>query len=60
MACFSEINKRGGCNKPCSWEKFLKNNKKNSMLIRDFRAYAALQWRIANFVTSFELKDSRF
>ena len=34
---FSKINKRGGSNKACSWEIFLKKNKKNSMLIRDFR-----------------------
>ena len=33
----SKINKRGGSNKACSWENFLKKNKKNSMLIRDFR-----------------------
>ena len=31
------MNKRGGSNKACSWEIFLKKNKKNSMLIRDFR-----------------------
>ena len=31
------MNKRGGSNKACSWEFFLKKNKKNSMLIRDFR-----------------------
>ena len=37
MADFSEINKRGGSKKACSWENFLKKNKKNSMLIRDFR-----------------------
>ena len=39
MASFSEINKRGGSNKACSWENFLKKNKKNSMLIRDFRVH---------------------
>jgi len=33
---FPKSNKRGGSNKACSWEIFLK--KKNSMLIRDFRA----------------------
>ena len=33
VAGFSEINKRGGSNKTCSWENFLKKNKKNSMLI---------------------------
>ena len=37
MADFSEINKRGGSYKACSWENFLKKNKKNSMLIKDFR-----------------------
>ena len=37
VAGFSEINKRGGSNKACSWENYLKKNKKNSMLIRDFR-----------------------
>ena len=37
MAGFSEINKREGSNKTCSWEIFLKKNKKNSMVIRDFR-----------------------
>ena len=31
------MNKRGDSNKACSWEFFLKKNKKNSMLIRDFR-----------------------
>ena len=31
------MNKRGGSNKACSWENFLKKNKKNSMLIREFR-----------------------
>ena len=31
------MNKRGGSNKACSWEIFPKKNKKNSMLIRDFR-----------------------
>ena len=36
MADFSEINKRGGSNKAYSWRKFIKKNKKNSMLIRDF------------------------
>ena len=35
MAGFSEINKRGGSNKACSWGNFLKKNKKNSMFIRD-------------------------
>lgn len=34
---FPKSNKRGGSNKACSWEIFLKKNKKNSMLIRDFR-----------------------
>ena len=29
---FSEINEREGSNKACSWENFLKKNKKNSML----------------------------
>ena len=33
------MNKRGGSNKACSWEIFLKKNKKNSMLIRDFRVW---------------------
>ena len=33
----SKINKHGGSNKACSWDFFLKKNKKNSMLIRDFR-----------------------
>ena len=33
----SKINKRGGSNKGCSWENFLKKNRKNSMLIREFR-----------------------
>ena len=32
-----KFHKRGGSNKACSWENFLKKNKKNSMLIRDFR-----------------------
>jgi hypothetical protein len=32
-----KMNKHGGSNKACSWEIFLKKNKKNSMLIRDFR-----------------------
>ena len=32
-----KMNKRGGSNKACSWEFFLKKNKKNSMLIKDFR-----------------------
>ena len=41
VAGFSEINKRGGSNKACSWEIFLKKNKKNSMLIRDFRVVEA-------------------
>jgi hypothetical protein len=36
-AGFSEINKRVDSNKICSWENFLKKNKKNSMLITDFR-----------------------
>ena len=36
-ADFSEINKCEGSNKASSWENFLKKNKKNSMLIRDFR-----------------------
>ena len=31
------MNKRGGSNKACSLEFFLKKNNKNSMLIRDFR-----------------------
>ena len=31
------MNKHGDSNKACSWEFFLKKNKKNSMLIRDFR-----------------------
>ena len=31
------MNKRGGSNKACSWEIFLKKNKKNFMLIREFR-----------------------
>ena len=30
-------NKRGDSNKACSWDFSLKKNKKNSMLIRDFR-----------------------
>jgi hypothetical protein len=34
---FSEINKRGGSNKACSWEKNVRKNKENSMPIRDFR-----------------------
>ena len=34
------MNKRGDSNKACSWEFFLKKNKKNSMLIRDFRVLA--------------------
>ena len=33
VAGFIEINKRGGSNNACSWGKFLKKNKKNSMLI---------------------------
>ena len=37
VAGLAEINKRGGSNKTCSWEHFLKKNKKISMLIRDFR-----------------------
>ena len=37
VAGFSEINKRGGSNKTCSWKNLLKKNKKNSTLIRDFR-----------------------
>jgi hypothetical protein len=37
VAGFSEINKRGGSNKTFSWEKFLKKNNKNSMVIKDFR-----------------------
>ena len=40
VAGLSEINKRanrrGGSKKAC-WENFLKKNKKNSMLIREFR-----------------------
>ena len=36
------MNKRGGSNKACSWEFFLKKNKKNSMLIRDFRVSRGL------------------
>ena len=31
------MNKRGDSNKACSWDFSLKKNKKNSMLIRDFR-----------------------
>ena len=31
------MNKRGDSNKACSWEFCLKKNKKNSMLIREFR-----------------------
>ena len=42
-AGFSEINKRGGSNKAYSWENFLKKNKKNSMLIRDFRVFSMLE-----------------
>ena len=38
MAGFSEINQRGDSNNACSWENFLKKNKKNSMLNRDIRA----------------------
>ena len=34
------MNKHGGSNMACSWEFFLKKNKKNSMLIRDFRVFA--------------------
>ena len=34
MAGISEINKPGGSNKACSWEHFLKKNKKNFLLIR--------------------------
>ena len=37
MVSFSEIDKRGGSNKACSWKFFLKKNKKNSKLLRDFR-----------------------
>ena len=37
MVDFSELNKRGGSNKVCSWENFLKKNKKTPLLIRDFR-----------------------
>ena len=37
VALLSEINKRGGSNKACSWENCLKKNKKNSMFIREFR-----------------------
>ena len=40
MACFSKINKRGGSNKAGIWENFLKKNKKNSMLIREFRVFS--------------------
>ena len=31
------MNKHGGSNRACIRENFLKKNKKNSMLIRDFR-----------------------
>ena len=44
MAGFSEINKRRGSKKACCWENFLKKNKKNSMLIRDFRVVVNLQY----------------
>ena len=37
------MNKRGDSNKACSWDFFLKKNKKNSMLIRDFRVLIQLQ-----------------
>ena len=32
-AGFSKINKLGGSTKACSWENFLKRNKKNSMFL---------------------------
>ena len=40
------MNKRGGSNKACSWEIFLKKNKKNSMLIRDFRVIETMDHAI--------------
>ena len=40
------MNKRGGFNKACSREIFLKKNKKNPMLIRDFRVCNTVSIRI--------------
>ena len=52
MAGFSEINKCGGFNKACSWDNFLKKNRKNVMLIRDFRVL--LRWsRFFTFWTNY-------
>ena len=39
------MNKRGDSNKACSWEIFLKKNKKNSMLIRDFRVRGSILFK---------------
>ena len=48
---FLKINKRGGSNKACSWKNCLKKNKKNSMLIRDFRVVVNLQyWSFSIFL----------
>ena len=54
-------NKRGGSNKACSCENFLKKNEKNSMLIRDFRVPSnhfkdSMFWNLVifHFSTSFK------
>ena len=40
------MNKRGDSNKACSWDFFLKKNKKNSMLIRDFRVWTIAEYHV--------------
>ena len=50
------MNKRGDSNKACSWEFFLKKNKKNSMLIRDFRVQDLKQTDLKYILTIFTQK----
>jgi hypothetical protein len=47
QSCKIEVAKSragGGSNKACSWENFLKKNKKDSMLIRDFIVMSSLRY----------------
>jgi hypothetical protein len=50
VAGLSKINKRGGYNKACSWENYLKKNKKNSTVIRDFRVHRLIDENVLKWI----------
>jgi hypothetical protein len=59
VAGFPEINKHGGSNKSCSWENFLKKNKKNSMLIRDFRVLESRSYLFLKCLIPTKMQQSK-